>query len=185
MMHDADFGDLRADEGPAFEAVFLSPVGPLRLVARGGALAGVYFPGHRGAPPPGRPVGGGHAVLAQAAEQLGEYFAGRRLAFSLPLAPRGTDFQRRVWRALVAITPGTTRSYAELAREVGRPDAARATGSANARNPLSIVVPCHRVVGAAGALTGYAGGLERKAWLLAHERAVAGLVAQPGAPIVT
>ncbi|HEU4405126.1 MAG TPA: methylated-DNA--[protein]-cysteine S-methyltransferase [Polyangiaceae bacterium] len=175
-MHDVDpwFDDRGGPEGPAFERQVPSPVGPLRLVASASALVGLYFPGHRGAPAPGRPADERHPVLAQAEAQLREYFAGRRLAFSLPLAPRGTPFQRRVWRALVAIGPGETRSYAELARGLGRPTAARAAGAANAKNPLSIVVPCHRVVGSGGALTGYAGGLERKAWLLAHERALGG-----------
>ncbi len=159
-----------------------SPVGPLRLVASDDALAGVYFVGHRGAPPAGALAGEGHPVIGRAVAELDEYFEGRRLAFSVPLAPGGTPFQRRVWGELLAIEPGGTRSYAELARALGRPGAARAAGAANARNPLSIVVPCHRVIGAGGALTGYAGGLERKAWLLAHERAFASAAGRRGAP---
>jgi methylated-DNA-[protein]-cysteine S-methyltransferase len=147
-----------------------SPLGALRLVADGTALAGVYFEDHHpapidlGAPSPTDPV------LARAAEQLREWFAGARTRFELPLAPRGTEFQRAVWRALSAIPFGELRSYAEIATAIGRPGSARAVGAANARNPLSIVVPCHRVVGTGGGLTGYAGGLERKAWLLSHER---------------
>ena len=145
-----------------------TPIGALRLDAEDGALVAVYLPG--GAPPsiaaeerPGDPV------LAAAARQLEDYFAGRRTAFELPLRPRGTAFQRAVWDALRAIPPGETRSYGEIARAVGRPAAVRAVGAANGRNPLAIVVPCHRVIGAGGTLTGYAGGLEAKRWLLEHE----------------
>lgn len=168
------FCDARAAEATLVERHVPSPIGPLRLVASESALVGLYFPGHRGAPPPGREASARHAVIEQVTAQLDEYFARKRLSFSVPLAPRGTPFQHQIWRALVAIEPGSTRSYAELARGLGRPDAARAAGSANARNPISIIVPCHRVVGSAGALTGYAGGLERKAWLLEHERARSG-----------
>jgi methylated-DNA-[protein]-cysteine S-methyltransferase len=177
------FCDARAAEAPLVEQHVPSPLGPLRLVASESALVGLYFPGHRGAPPPGREASARHAVLERVTAQLDDYFARRRLSFSLPLAPQGTPFQHQVWRALVAIEPGSTCSYAELARRLGRPDAARAAGSANARNPISIIVPCHRVVGSAGALTGYAGGLERKAWLLTHERALSRL-APLGASIV-
>ena len=113
---------------------------------------------------------GGH-VLAAAAEQLGAYFAGELERFDLPLAPHGTGFQQRVWDAVSAIPYGETASYSEIAAAVGRPSACRAVGAANGRNPLAIVVPCHRVVGAAGALTGYGGGLERKRALLDLERA--------------
>jgi methylated-DNA-[protein]-cysteine S-methyltransferase len=108
-------------------------------------------------------------VLARAAAQLAEYFAGTRRTFDLPLAPRGTGFQRIVWHALAKIPYGETRSYGELARAIGRPAASRAVGAANGKNPLSIVVPCHRVVGASGELTGYAGGVATKRWLLDHE----------------
>ena len=106
------------------------------------------------------------------ARQLDEYFAGRRRAFELPLAPEGTAFQLATWQALRAIPYGTTISYAELARRVGKPEAVRAVGAANGANPLPIVVPCHRVIGNDGSLTGYAGGLAAKQWLLAHERRV-------------
>ena len=112
-----------------------------------------------------------HAVLAETGRQLDAYFAGTRTMFDLPLAPRGTAFQQAVWRALLAIPFGETRSYAQIARAIGRPTATRAVGAANGRNPISIVAPCHRVVGSGGALTGFAGGLAAKRWLLDHERA--------------
>lgn len=112
----------------------------------------------------------GHPVLTQAAEQLAQYFAGDRQEFTVPLDPSGTEFQQSVWTALAAIPYGTTCSYRELARRLGRPTATRAVGAANGRNPLSIFLPCHRVVGADGSLTGFAGGLDTKAWLLRHER---------------
>ena len=105
-----------------------------------------------------------------AARQLSEYFAGDRTDFDLDLAPSGTDFQRKVWTALSQIPYGTTESYGQLALRIGQPTASRAVGLANGRNPIAIVVPCHRVIGSSGTLTGYAGGLERKRWLLEHER---------------
>ena len=110
--------------------------------------------------------------LDRAEAQLAEYFAGTRRTFDLALDPAGTDFQLRAWKALRSIPFGQTISYGEQAAELGEPGAARAVGAANGRNPLSIVVPCHRVVAASGALTGFAGGLDTKAWLLDHERAV-------------
>jgi methylated-DNA-[protein]-cysteine S-methyltransferase len=110
-------------------------------------------------------------VLRRAAAQLTEYFAGQRRAFDLPLAPRGTGFQRLVWEALTRIPHGETRSYRELACSLGRPSACRAVGAANGQNPISIIVPCHRVIASNGDLTGYAGGLAAKRWLLDHERA--------------
>ena len=106
---------------------------------------------------------------AQVAAQLGEYFRGERRVFDLELAPRGTDFQRAVWRHLLEIPPGETRTYSQIARRLGRPGAARAVGRANATNPIPVIVPCHRVVGADGTLTGYAGGLPIKQGLLAIE----------------
>jgi len=108
-------------------------------------------------------------VLDEAATQLAEYFAGDRQEFELPLGPEGTGFQRLVWRALATIPFGETRTYGEIARAIRRPAASRAVGAANGRNPISIIVPCHRVVGASGALTGYAGGMDAKQWLLGHE----------------
>jgi methylated-DNA-[protein]-cysteine S-methyltransferase len=109
-------------------------------------------------------------VLDRAAIQLEEYFAGRRRTFTFPLAPGGTPFQRQIWDAVVAIAYGTTATYGRLAADVGRPQAARAIGHANAHNPIAVVIPCHRVLGASGALTGYGGGIEAKAFLLALER---------------
>ncbi|WP_204377337.1 bifunctional transcriptional activator/DNA repair enzyme AdaA [Methyloceanibacter superfactus] len=117
-------------------------------------------------------VPGDHVVLGQAAQEIGEYFAGERAAFTLPFAPRGTDFQRRVWDALLEIPPGETRSYAEIARQIGAPKAVRAVARANGDNFRGIVIPCHRVIGSDGSLTGYGGGLARKKWLLEHERSL-------------
>jgi methylated-DNA-[protein]-cysteine S-methyltransferase len=146
-----------------------SPLGPLTLVADRGALCGVYFDEHRHRPDPatfGARTGDGFAA---AARQLEEYFAGRRTAFTLPTAAAGAPFQQRVWTLVARIPYGRTRTYGDLARELGNPALARAVGAANGRNPLSIVVGCHRVVGSDGALTGYGGGLERKRRLLDFE----------------
>lgn len=148
-----------------------SPVGRLLLTATEATLTGVYFADGRECPAPDatwreRP---GDPVLREATRQLGEYFAGRRRAFDLPLAPAGTPFQLAVWEALRGIPYGETCSYADIARRIGRPKAMRAVGAANGANPISIVVPCHRVIGADGSLTGYGGGLPRKKKLLALE----------------
>lgn len=154
-----------------------SPVGPLRLSSDGTHLTGVWFEGHRHAPEDvGEQVAPADApaVLSEAARQLAEYFAGEREAFDLPVAAVGTAFQERVWSALHQIPYGQTWSYGQLAQVVGSPGAARAVGLANGRNPVSIVVPCHRVVGAGGAITGYGGGVERKQALLSLERLAAG-----------
>lgn len=150
-----------------------SPVGLLTLVARDTGLAAVLWehdaPNRvRMAAPSDRPD---HPVLVETARQLAAYFAGTRHSFDLPLAPGGTPFQREVWAALDAIPYGETRSYADIARAIGRPAAVRAVGAANGRNPISIITPCHRVIGSNGALTGFAGGIEGKAWLLALEQA--------------
>ncbi|HEY4245077.1 MAG TPA: methylated-DNA--[protein]-cysteine S-methyltransferase [Kofleriaceae bacterium] len=109
-------------------------------------------------------------LLARAATQMAEYFAGKRTEFDLPMSPRGTDFQRRVWAQLAKIPFGVTWSYGEVAARIGRPAASRAVGAANGQNPLAILLPCHRVIGSNGSLTGYGGGLPLKKWLLAHER---------------
>ena len=146
-----------------------SPIGPLTLVERDGALAGVYVEDHR-ARPTEEAVSAPTGVLAEAARQLEDYFAGRRTTFDLPLDLGGTHFQRRVWARLQEIPYGETATYGELARELGSPGASRAVGLANGRNPVSIVVPCHRVVGSSGKLIGYAGGLSRKQVLLELER---------------
>ena len=144
-----------------------SPLGRLRLVADGDALTGVYLPDQPAPEAPELPDV--PPVLARAAAQLAEYFAGTRRDFDVPLAPRGTGFQQRVWRELAKIPYGETRSYGELARALGAPTASRAVGAANGKNPLSILVPCHRVIAGTGALTGYAGGIAAKRWLLEHE----------------
>jgi methylated-DNA-[protein]-cysteine S-methyltransferase len=146
-----------------------SPLGVLRLHARGDALTGLYLPAQ--VAPLARP--GRARVLELAAAQLAEYFAGERTTFAVPLAAIGTPFQHDVWDALVAIPYGATRSYGELATALGRPTGGRAVGAANGKNPISIIVPCHRVIAASGELTGYAGGLPAKQWLLAHERTAA------------
>jgi methylated-DNA-[protein]-cysteine S-methyltransferase len=152
-----------------------SPVGPLTLVAVGGVLVGLYMAAQRHVPGPetfGVPDPG---PFTETRRQLREYFDGERTGFDLPLELDGTAFQRRVWAALRDIPFGTTVSYGTLADRIGRPTAARAVGLANGRNPISIVVPCHRVVGSGGGLTGYGGGVERKQYLLALERRVLGL----------
>jgi methylated-DNA-[protein]-cysteine S-methyltransferase len=115
-----------------------------------------------------------HPILLETERQLSEYFAGKRTQFELPLEPRGSEFQKRVWRALREIPFGKTRSYRDLAEAIGSPKASRAIGAANGKNPLSIVVPCHRVIGTDRTLTGFAGGLETKATLLALEARAAG-----------
>jgi len=148
-----------------------SPIGRLLLQSDGVALTGLHMD-VAGWPTQGAGTGtmdpdGGPLPLA--ARQLAEYFAGRRRDFDLPLRLEGTDFQRRVWQALQEIPYGATWSYGEQAKRIGNPNASRAVGLANGRNPISILVPCHRVIGANGSLTGYGGGVERKRWLLAHE----------------
>ncbi|GAA2760407.1 methylated-DNA--[protein]-cysteine S-methyltransferase [Actinopolymorpha rutila] len=149
-----------------------SPVGPLTLVATEGVLAGLYMTDQRHRPGQetfGVPDPDG---FEEVTAQLEAYFAGRLREFDVPLAPVGTEFQQEVWAGLRAIPYGETRGYGELAREIGRPAASRAVGLANGRNPIGIIVPCHRVVGASGSLTGYGGGLERKQFLLDLERRV-------------
>jgi len=142
-----------------------SPVGRLRLITDGAALTAIEL---RARGPAGDPALA-HPVLRRAARQLAAYFAGRRRAFDLPLAPQGTPFQRAVWTALLDVPYAATASYADIARRIGRPTAVRAVGAANGANPLPIVVPCHRVIGSDGRLTGYAGGLGMKETLLRLE----------------
>jgi methylated-DNA-[protein]-cysteine S-methyltransferase len=142
-----------------------SPVGPLGLIASDDALIAIDFDAAAGASDDRD-----HPLLARARRQLSEYFAGSRSVFDLPLAPEGSQWQRAVWTALGAIPFASTLSYAEIARALGRPKAARAVGAANGKNPIPIVIPCHRVIGADGSLTGYGGGIEKKRWLIAHER---------------
>ena len=144
-----------------------SPLGPLGVGEEDGALTLILFDGQ---PVPAGYREGETPLLADAHRQLAAYFAGERQTFALPLAPAGTPFQQAVWQALREIPYGETCSYSDIARQVGKPKASRAVGMANHRNPLPVIIPCHRVVGAGGALTGYGGGLERKALLLALER---------------
>jgi methylated-DNA-[protein]-cysteine S-methyltransferase len=144
-----------------------SPIGPLTLLSDGAHLVGLHFDGFD------IPAGAHQIpdkVLTSAVRQLDAYFAGRLEEFDLPLAPTGTSFQRRVWQALCDIPFGETRSYGQLAKAIGKPSAMRAVGAANGRNPIAIVVPCHRVIGADGSLTGFGGGLERKKFLLSLEQ---------------
>jgi methylated-DNA-[protein]-cysteine S-methyltransferase len=148
-----------------------SPVGTLTLVAGTDGLAAILWENDR----PGRvkldamEERPDHPVLLETETQLRDYFAGVRTQFDLPLEMKGTDFQKQVWAQLLAIPFGETRTYGEIARAIGSPNAVRAVGGANGRNPLSIVAPCHRVIGGNGTLTGFAGGLEAKRYLLAHE----------------
>jgi len=149
-----------------------SPVGKLKLVASDKGLVAILWENDspRRVPLSELVEDESHKVLVETERQLREYFAGARRVFDLPLDMRGTRFQRDVWEALLAIPFGETRSYGELARRLGNPTASRAVGAANGRNPISIVVPCHRVVGSSGKLTGFAGGLDAKARLLELER---------------
>jgi methylated-DNA-[protein]-cysteine S-methyltransferase len=150
----------------ATHTVIPSPLGELTLVAQAGALTGLYFADHRRRPDPGSFGPRTQEGFAAAGQQFEEYFAGERTGFDLPLAPRGDAFDRRVWELVATIPYGQTRAYADLARELGDPTLAQAVGAANGRNPLCVIVPCHRVVGSDGSLTGYAGGLHRKRFLL-------------------
>ena len=147
-----------------------SPVGRLLLTSDGTALTGLYMePSRKAQSTDGWTEDAAAPPLSAAIQQLTEYFAGLRREFDLPLRMQGTVFQQRVWRQLTEIPYGTTWSYGELAKRIDSPSASRAVGLANGRNPISILVPCHRVIGADGSLTGYGGGLDRKRWLLAHE----------------
>ncbi|WNJ89292.1 methylated-DNA--[protein]-cysteine S-methyltransferase [Bosea sp. 685] len=147
-----------------------SPIGFLLLAGDGERLAYLGFPHGKGAIQPQAEWRRDASIFIDARAQLKAYFEGRLSRFDLPLDPRGTPFQMDVWRALTDIPPGETISYGELARRIGRPTASRAVGAANGANPLPIVIPCHRVIGSNGALTGFGGGIETKKWLLALER---------------
>jgi methylated-DNA-[protein]-cysteine S-methyltransferase len=147
-----------------------SPIGELNLVAAADALVAIDFPGHVPHDRVSRIVAR-HPVLDQTVRELNEYFAGKRRTFTVPLAPEGTPFQRTVWDALLTIPFAATWSYGQLAAAIRRPSAARAVGAANGKNPLPIIVPCHRVIGSSGALVGFGGGLPTKQWLLGHESA--------------
>jgi methylated-DNA-[protein]-cysteine S-methyltransferase len=156
-----------------------SAVGPLTLVAQDGAIVGLYMDSQRHRPGDdklGEPDSRGRQAepFKALAVQLDAYFAGELIRFTVPLAPLGTQFQQRVWAALLEIPYGETQSYGQLAERIGSPGAARAVGLANGKNPIGIVIPCHRVVGSNGSLTGYGGGLDRKKQLLDLELAVSG-----------
>jgi len=148
-----------------------SPVGALKLVASDNGLVALLWENDN----PARVRLGelspdaNHPILIQAERELGEYFAGERTSFSVPLEFKGTEFQRKVWQALLAIPYGETRSYGDLAKQIGNRKASRAVGAANGRNPLSIIAPCHRAIGSDGSLTGFAGGLDAKRYLLSLE----------------
>ena len=150
-----------------------SPIGDLLLVARpdGGPLVGLFVADHEKAPAPGATWVDDADAFADVTLQLDEYFAGARTAFDVAVELVGTPFQTTVWRALLDVPYGETESYGSLAARIGRPTASRAVGAANGRNPVSLIVPCHRVIGADGSMTGYGWGTERKSWLLTHERA--------------
>lgn len=150
------------------ETIYESPIGKLLIVTGGLGLAEVSFVDSLERSP--GVSEGGAPFSEECRRQLDEYFAGRRYTFDLRLDLKGTEFQLSVWQALLTIPYGVTRSYGEMAAQIGKPKASRAVGGANHRNPVSIVVPCHRVVGSDGGLTGYGGGLWRKEWLIAHER---------------
>ena len=153
---------------------FQSPQGGILLLANDEGLAGVFFDRQKYHPEKQADwkKNPNHGLLRQAKRELAEYFAGKRTRFDVALAPDGTPFQRSVWKAISTVRFGETISYGELARRAGHPGSARAAGAATGRNPIGIMVPCHRIMGANGSLTGYAGGLERKRALLALERAL-------------
>jgi len=145
---------------------FRSPIGPMRLMGTESSLTALDFIEKMGTDDTPNPP----AVLKETYAQLDGYFKGHRRVFSLPLAPEGTEFQQKVWRELKKIPFGQTAAYGDIARAMGRPKAYRAVGGANNKNPISIIIPCHRIVGSDKTLTGYGGGLWRKAWLLKHEK---------------
>ena len=150
-----------------------SPVGPWLLLSDGAALTGLYPESHRAVPVEDDAWARDDAFFAGVVDQLRAYFAGHLTVFNVPLAPQGTAFKKQAWSALREIPLGATTTYGALAAHVGRPSAARAVGAANGKNPISLIVPCHRVIGGSGSLTGYAGGVELKAWLLEHEATMA------------
>jgi methylated-DNA-[protein]-cysteine S-methyltransferase len=147
------------------ERIIESPVGQLKIEGDERSITGIWL-NAKGTVTAGRPAG----ALAELERQLDAYFSGTLKTFDLPLAPNGTPFQLDVWSALLAIPFGATKSYSDIAKIIGRKDAVRAVGAANGQNPIPIVIPCHRVIGANGSLTGFGGGLPMKKWLLAHER---------------
>lgn len=159
-----------------------TPIGNLLLAGDGERLSHLYMELRRWGPDDTKGWRRSDGLFVEARSQLEAYFAGDLLEFDLAIAPEGTPFQQRVWSALRAIPYGETVSYGDVARTIGEPKAVRAVGAANGRNPISIVIPCHRVVGADGTLIGYGGGLERKRWLLAHETRVRFQRVRPSQP---
>lgn len=162
---------------PLYSCQYDCAVGDLSIICSDAGLVAVLWPGEVRVPLPGVPTRvarNAQPLLSTACQQLDEYFTGMRTTFDLPLTPNGTEFQLAAWQALRAIPYGETRSYAEQATTIGRPTAVRAVGSANGKNPISIIVPCHRVIGSNGSLTGFGGGLDAKTYLLQLERRVAG-----------
>ncbi|MEP7056551.1 MAG: methylated-DNA--[protein]-cysteine S-methyltransferase [Caldimonas sp.] len=160
------------------QTIFDSPLGPILLARTPAGLAGAWFEGQRHHPPQlDAPMVANDPLFERVADQLGRYFAGSLQTFDLPFDLQGTPFQRAVWQALLAIGAGTTRSYRDIAHAIGKPVAVRAVGAAVGRNPVSIIVPCHRVIGSDGSLTGYAGGIERKVALLRLESVALGRTA--------
>lgn len=143
-------------------AFFTSPLGTIKISATEDGITSALFTDENG-------ISDSHAYLTQAITQLDEYFANKRNSFDLPLAPEGTDFQKRVWNELLTIPFGKTTTYLNMAKRLGDEKVIRAAASANGKNPIAIIIPCHRVIGSDGKLTGYAGGLWRKEWLLKHE----------------
>lgn len=162
---------MTSERDPIWYTWLESPIGRLLLAARDTGLVLLAFEAGRRPARPAADWTPADRPFREPARQLRAYFAGRLREFDLPLQPQGTAFERQVWQELTRIPYGQTISYGELAGQVGRPSAARAVGLANGRNPLSVVIPCHRVIGANGSLTGYGGGLENKRWLLEHEGA--------------
>jgi methylated-DNA-[protein]-cysteine S-methyltransferase len=152
-----------------FYQLLPSPIGALLLVSDGVALTGLFMSNHKEGPVPQPAWHRDDGPFVSVREQLTEYFGGNLQQFDVGLAPTGTAFQKKVWQELSRIPFGSSISYGELARRIGQPAASRAVGRANGQNPISIIVPCHRVIGANGTLTGYGGGIERKKWLLEHE----------------
>jgi methylated-DNA-[protein]-cysteine S-methyltransferase len=166
-------GSLAQDKRPRFYSIQPSPIDDLLLIGDGDALTELYLPGEWTAGTLSADwVRQDNALLRRAADQLRSYFVGELTQFEVPLAPGGTSFQQQVWSALQQLPFGTTSSYGQLAASLGQPLAARAVGLANGRNPIPIIIPCHRLIGASGSLVGYGGGLERKRWLLDLEARV-------------
>lgn len=163
---------MNPDDLKTLTTTVASPIGPLTLTWAGGCLTGLHMQGQAHMPSGRQGWLEDAGPFREVTEQLSAYFEGELTEFDVPMYRAGTAFQRQVWDGLCRIPYGATLSYAELARSVGNPNACRAVGLANGRNPIAIIVPCHRVIAAGGALGGYGGGLERKSWLLAHEAAV-------------